>query len=164
MRITKSIAEDVAIKLTAKKREELSSIENEIRETLESFILKRLDKKIIDFHKSFPNYTNTSKSYRVSGNGFNFQYLETKNSLPCNNNNSFEPSPEEAKTLLSLINKKKDLRDKLENLQKKIEVLLYNLRTYSKVILEFPEAEPFLPNTISDKLTINVSDIRKQLK
>lgn len=126
-------------------------------------LLKRVSKEVLDFYEKHPKYVKSTRLFRLIGNGFNYSYLNTVNEVPYIGDNSFEPKPEEAKKLLELINKKQDLKDKLNKLVSEIENLLYSLRTYLKVLIEFPEAEPFLPKTISNKLMINVSDIRKKL-
>jgi len=163
-RITKEIANEVARKLTTKKTEEIQKLDLLIQETLELFILKRVPKDVIEFQKTNPKFTYSTSSFRLIGNGFNHKYLNTKNDIPYNGNNIFEPKPDEAKKLLEMINKKSDLKSNLNKLFSEIENLLYNLRTYNKVIIEFPEVEPFLPKTISNKLMVNVNDIRQQLK
>lgn len=163
-RITKEIAKEVAQKLTEKKREQIKKTDLELRSKLESMIYKRLPKDVVELFKKHPKYFNTKSCFRVSGNGLNYEYLYTNNEIPYTENSSFDPSPEEAKELIKLNNKVTDLKNKKNELFREIENLLYSLRTYSKVIAEFPEAEPFLPKTITNKLTINVSDIRQQLK
>lgn len=163
-RITKEIASEVAKKLTSKKTEEIKTLENELETKLEGFILKKIPKEVLDLFKKHPNYFNTTYSFRLSGNGLNYEYLQTKNSIPYTGNNSFLPSIEEAELLLSLNNKINDLKQKKSELFREIENLLYNLRTYSKVNSEFPEATPYLPNLITNKLSVNISDVRDKLK
>ena len=163
-RITKDIAHEVARKLTSKKTEEINKIEKELQLKLEGFLLEKVPKEIMDLFKKHPNYFEKTSSFRISGNGFNYEYLQTKNSIPYCGNNSFTPTAEQAKPLMELNNKITDLKKKKSELFREIQNLLYNLRTYSKVISEFPEAEPFLPKTITNKLIVNISDIRNQLK
>jgi len=163
-RITEEIAKEIAEKLTEKKKEEIKKTELELRSKLEDFIYLKLPKDVVDLFKKQPNYFNTKSCFRVSGFGLNYEYLYTNNEVPYVNNNSFEPSEEQAKILLKLNNKVTDLKKKKSELFRNIENVLYSLRTYTKVIAEFPEAEPFLPKTITNKLSLNVSDIRQQLK
>jgi len=163
-RVTKEIASKVAKQLTAKKLEEIINLEKEISTKFEDIYLSRLSKEIKETFKKQKNYFYTRKQFQVSGSGFDYIYINTLNDVPYNKNSSFVATDEEAKILLPLTNKKKLLKGNYDKLVIEIEALLYGLRTYSKVIAEFPEAEPFLPYNLSNKLMINVSEIRNQLK
>lgn len=162
-RVTKEIAREVAEKLLTLKCEEVKKLDLKIKEMLEGYILKKLPKEVLELSKKYPTYLNSSNDFSVSGNGFSYQHLNTINKLPCSNT-SYEPTPEEAKDLLIVVNKKEDLRQSYFKLIRDIESLLYSLRTYNRVITEFPEAVKFLPNNVSDKLMVNVLEIRNQLK
>lgn len=163
-RITKEIASEIATKLTEKKLTEIRRIQSEQEIYLEEIYLGTISKEVKDFFKLKPNYCKNTRQLRVSGNGFNYAYLNTKNNVPCLESQSFEPTAEQGKELINFQNKIENLKIVRNKLKNEIENLLYNLRTYSKVILEFPEAEPFLPKNISNKLMININDIRSQLK
>jgi len=163
-RITKEIASQVAKKLTAKKLEEITNLEKEIATKFEAIYLNRLSKEIKETFKKHKNYFYTRSQFQVSGSGFDYFYVNTLNEVPYNRNSSFVATKEDADVLLPLINNKKLLKGNYDKLIIEIEALLYGLRTYSKVISEFPEAEPFLPYNLSNKLMVNVSEIRNQLK
>ena len=77
-RITKDIAHEVARKLTSKKTEEINKIEKELQLKLEGFLLEKVPKEIMDLFKKHPNYFEKTSSFRISGNGFNYEYLQTK--------------------------------------------------------------------------------------
>jgi len=162
-RITKEIASEVALKLISKKSDEIIKLDKEISEIFEVMVLSKLPRAVKETFKSNKVFFNRRKSFQISGNGFDYVYVNTTNEVPYNNS-SFVATAEESKILLPMVNKKTELEVNYRKLYREIETLLYSLRTYSKVIAEFPEAEPFLPASISNKLMLNVSDIRKQLK
>lgn len=162
-RITKDIATQVAIKLLESKKKEVEECSLKLSETLESFVLKKVPKKLLEYYKEFPQYTKTKNGFQLHGNGFNFNYISVRKDIPSISS-TFDPTPEEAKILLDLKNKKENLQNNYEDLKQKIEIALYSLRTYAKVAVEFPEAVPFLPKSITDKVALNIIDIRKQIK
>jgi hypothetical protein len=162
-RITKEIAREVAEKLTAKKLKEIQNLDLKQKTILHEFITEKIPKDVMSVYLVRPNYFKTYSSFSVCGNGFDYKHLSTLNYLPFFGG-SFEPSQEQAKKLNEVLNEKDNLKVKYFKLVKEIETLLYSLRTYSKVNLEFPEATPFLPENICNKLMVNISDIRSELK
>lgn len=162
-RITKEIAQEVSLKLTSKKLEEVVKAEITLSELLEKYLLDNIPSDVLKIFKKEPAYFDTRKSFQVMGNGFNYQYINTINQLPSKSAN-FHPTEEQGKQLMSLFNKKTDLRKEYNSLVNEISTLLYSLRTYSKVNTEFPEATEFLPNTITSTLTVNILDVRNKLK
>lgn len=163
-RITKDIANEVAKKLTQNKTDEIENLENELRLKVHDIVKKRIPDSIIKLFKIHPNYFIKKSYFQFVGNGMNHKGFYINNELPFIQNNVVEPSKLEADTILKLDNEITNLKTKRNTLRSEIRELLYSLRTYSKVISEFPEAEPFLPKTITNKLIVNISDIRNQLK
>lgn len=162
-RITKEIASHVAIKLLESKKKEIDECSLKLSQTLESYVLKRIPKKLLEYNKEFPEYTKKRSNFQLHGNGFNYCYISTTKEFPAITQ-CFNPTAEEAKTLLELKNKKENLNENYNQLKTKIENALYSLRTYAKVAVEFPEAVDFLPKSITDKVALNIIDIRKQIK
>lgn len=163
-RITKEIAKEVALSLTKLKKEEISKLNEKISSRLEDIILSKIPDEVKKCFSKNKKFFNTRSGFQLSGNGFDYQHFNTINSIPYGNNSSYTPTELEANELLPMINKVQDLKVNYNKLLLEVESLLYNLRTYSKVVIEFPEAEPFLPKTMSNKLMININDIRDKLK
>lgn len=163
-RITKEIAKEVAIKMTSKKYEVIKPLQNELSSNLETFVKRRIPKVVLELYSKYPKYFEATSSFRMVGNGFNHGYLHTKKNVPFGSNDVFEPTAEEAKILLKLVNEITDLLQEKKDLIREVEITLYNLRTYVKINSEFPEATPFLPKNISNKLIVNINDIRNKLK
>ena len=161
-RITKEIAASVAVKLVAKKAKLRDETNNALKKELTEMVKKTIPKEVFDFHLKFPNYIDTRSNLQLQGNGWNYEYLNLSESLPLRNN-YFIPSKDQAKVLRSLYDEYKEHEKDTSNLRRKIENLLYSLRTYNRVNAEFPEATPFLPSIKETGLSINISDIRNEL-
>jgi len=162
-RITKLIAENVAAKLTEKQDSEIKELKSELSNKFTDIYLKTIPKEVLDFHKKYPEFIETRSNMQISGNGFQYQSLSLNKSFPAKNH-IFLPNEKDAKTLLSLVNEISDKKSEHSKLKQEIEVLLFGLRTYTKVNSEFPEATPFLPKTITSALMVNISDLREKLK
>lgn len=164
-RITKEIAHEVALKLTSKKFEEYQKLIEEL--SLKTFELysATIPKEIIELSKKFPHYFDFSQHLNVTGNGFSYDQIKiSEKSVVRSGNKYFTPSPQDAKVLMTIKNKIEDAKKSYNDLAREIENLVYHLRTYTKVMEQFPEAVPFLPNkAITNALTINIDDIRKKL-
>lgn len=163
-RITQVIAKEVAIKMTSKKYEVIKPLQNELSSNLETFVKRRVPKVVLELYSKYPGYFNVTSSFRMIGNGFNHSRLHTNKDIPYVSNYVFEPTAEESEILLKLDNKIATLLQEKKDLIREIEITLYGLRTYAKVNSEFPEATPFLPKNVSNKLIVNINDIRNKLK
>jgi hypothetical protein len=166
MRITKQIANDVALKLLEKKREVLKEKEKNISFRLRHMVEKHIPICVLDLSKKEPNYFTWSDNVSINGNGFNYKHFDLDKEVPSKHrfNTLFEPNETEAKELSSLINMFEKEKEEIKNLQKEIEITLFNLRTYNKVSENFPEALPFLPKGQNTSLSLNLSDLRNKLK
>jgi len=163
MNITKTIAAEVAEKLLSKQVLELQGLKEDLKQKLENIILSTIPKEIKDFYKKYPSYVETRQSFQLSGNGFEYQYLNTKNHIPSFKS-SFQPNESDALLIKNSLNEIKDKEKECKKLFSEIEIALFGLRTYKRVEENFPEAFVFLPNSISNKLIINISDLRNKIK
>ena len=162
-RITKQISENVAVKLTEKKDLEIKRLNENLKDKFTEIYLKTIPKEVIDVHAKYPGFIKTRSSVQCTGNGFQWQNLSFSGYIPSTGN-TFSPNEKDSKLLLKLLNEIDDKKSELSKLKREIEVLVFGLRTYSRVNIEFPEATPFLPNSASSSLVVNISDLRKKLK
>lgn len=162
-RITKQISENLAVKLTEKQALKIKNLKANLEDIFTEMYLKTIPIEVIDFHSKFPKYTETRQNIQCTGNGFQWQYLNFNKSIPSISN-AFAPNEKDARILLKLLNEIEDKNSELSKLKREIEVLVFGLRTYAKVNSEFPEAAPFLPNSVPSDLMVNISDLRKKLK
>ena len=132
MNITKSIATEVSEKLIRKQGLELKELKEDLKQKFEDIVLNTISKDIKDFYKKHPRYTNTRQSFQLSGNGFEYKYLNTKNEVPAFTN-SFQPNEHDALILHGLLNEIDKKEKEYEKLFSEIKFALFGLRTYKRV-------------------------------
>ena len=162
-RITKQIAENVAIELTKKNALEIKELKADLDSKFTEIYLKTVPKEVLQLFEKYPDYLETRSSMQISGNGFQYQSLSLNKSFPSENH-IFLPNEKDAKRLLSLVNEISDKKSEHSKLKQEVSALLFNLKTYNRVNSEFPEASPFLPKSVSTALMVNISDLREKLK
>lgn len=165
-RITKTLAQEVADKMTATRRETIRLKKSFYKESIYNEIRKTIPKDVLDFFEKYPQYTETSQSIRISGNGFNYEYEVIDKELPSKRGQNFQytPSEEIAKSLLEKKNEIEKLKIETESLRKEIESTIFNLKTYKYVQENFPEAFEYFPTQkITTALSLNISDLRNRI-
>lgn len=165
-RITKEIATQVATQLTTKKREALKELDAKFRSELKRMYVEDTPAEIKELAEKFPQYFEQRTRIGFGGtNGFGYEVYSIDGNViaPVSGAYYTKISPENSKILKKLDNEIQDKKKELKNLVKELEILLYSLRTYSKVAEQFPEAVPFLPFRTTSALAINIQDIRKKL-
>lgn len=162
-RITKSIAENVATKLTDKQAREIKELKEGLILKFTEIYLNQLPEHVKSAFGDHPDYFKQRISVNLNGNGFNWDCFYFTQQLPCTGS-TFEPSAKDASILVKISNNIEAMEKEFKQLKLEIETLVFGLRTYAKVKSEFPEAAPFLPETTSTALMVNISDLRKKLK
>lgn len=165
-RITKDIANYVANRLTEKKSEEISKLQKSFEEISFKAYEKKIPKEVMDCFAKHKKYFDTTTQLRMVGNGWNYEYVSIGEELPTNSGSYPNPSFDEKTNQLLLTQHQKisDLKSKLKPLKEEIITALIRLGTFKKVEIEFKEAYPFLPKTVSQSLVVNVDKIREKLK
>jgi hypothetical protein len=163
MNITKAIATEVAEKLIQKQGLELNELKDSLKVKFEKIVIDATPKDVVDFYKKYPNYVETRQSFQLSGNGFDYKYLNTKSSIPAFKS-SFQPNERDAIILHGILNEIDKKEKEYKKLFSEIEIALFSLRTYKRVEETFPEAFLLLPNKITTSLSVNISDLRQKIK
>jgi hypothetical protein len=163
MRITKTIASEVAEKLLSKKDLEIKEAGLKLSEYAQAFVEAQIPKEVIEAYEKYKGYFNYRREFQLKGNGLNYEYVSCLNQLPYSNY-LFEPNPEQAKVFRVLIDNLAKLRSERIKLKTELENAIFNLRTFKMVEENFPEAVPFLPKSQSTSLVVNLSEIRQKLK
>lgn len=165
MRITKSDAESVAIKMTEKKQKEIDKVDKELSEYGYQLAKSLVKKDVMDFFAKHPEYTLSAEKISVTGVGMSWEtiYFVGKRIPMVNPGTCKSVTNEQAKHIVSLMNKKNDLKKEKAKLFKDIEVALLSLGTYNKVKEQFKEAAPFLPFKQKSEIVVNLNDIRKRI-
>lgn len=165
-RITKEVASQVATDLTAKKREALVELNKKFRLELKKMFVEDTPNEIKELSIKYPEWFSFVDRIGFYGtNGFGYENYKIEGSVVSKGGSFYYTnlSPENAKTLKKIDNEIQDKKKELADLVKELEILLYSLRTYSKVAEQFPEAVPFLPYKVATALAINIEDLRKKL-
>lgn len=165
-RITKEIATTVATQLTTKKREVVKELGKKFRSELKRMYVEATPAEIKELAVKFPQYFERRNRISFGGtNGFGYESYSIEGNVIVAPSDAYftNISSENAKILKKLDNEIQDKNKELKDLVKELEILLYSLRTYSKVAEQFPEAVPFLPFKTTSALAINIEDLRKKL-
>ena len=165
MRITKTIAEEVAVKLLAKKDLQIKKAKDELSNFAEQFLEKTLPKEVLETYKKFKPFFRESIEIIVDGNGLSYEYIELSKRYPYGNSKTYLPNEVDAKTFRKLIDKRNDLVKQRRELKEELSNAIFNLKTYKAVQENFPEAFEFLPKENKNTaLAINISEIRQKIK
>lgn len=166
-RITKDIATDVAIQLTANKKAEIKKLEDELAGFITGIYEASLSDLIKQAFKKHKGFLHTTNSIRLTGAGLSvgYKYYALSYELPkCNSCGQFPMNDEQSAKIVKLDDKIQDLIKEHRDLKQSIENALYNLRTYANVEREFPEAFKLLPvKSVNTALMVNIKDIRCKL-
>lgn len=165
-RITKQIAEEVAAKLVATKKEKLKERNLVFSQKITELCWHKVPSDIAVLFEEYPQYFNTSSTFRPSGNGWNSQYLSLVQEVPSiyENSFSFEMEVKTSNALLKEHNRNNDEKDKIKMLERDLVHTLLNLKTYKSVTENFPEAAAYLPKIVNNTIALNLSDIRNRIK
>lgn len=161
---TIQIAKDVANKLTESHFENYKKKSEELKKSATEVYLKTVPDTIKQLSKKDYQYIKKIKHVSCIGNGFDHDSFDIEESPAKESYQAtFEPNKDDSKILQKLRKEAEQLKDNYRQLNSEIEAALLNLRTYSKVEKEFPEAFKMLPNSIPTSLAININDIRAKL-
>lgn len=160
--ITKQIAYDVALLLCVKKEKEVKKSSNILKDFFTDFYEKQLPKSVLEGFKINPDYYKKADYISVVGTGLNWNSIDFNKKLPIKENNVAIDEKTAAKLVVMMNKKSEDLKG-YNALMTEIQNALLNLRTYKKIEENFPEAFKLLPEKISTKLSINLSEIRSKI-
>jgi len=165
MTISKTLAEQIAIKLCEKKQKAYLQAEKVTQETIEHVYIKKIPKDIMAFFKKHPKMTKTCSYVTIQTSNYNYMSSNFSKSLPEIYNimdNIFTQS--EKDSFFKMHNQANDLKKEFKQLKEQVENALLNLKTTKRIAEHFPEAVPYLPTSEKFELAINLTDIRKQIK
>jgi len=171
-RISKTAAHEAAVALVAKQRLDLEEQEKRLTHVVTSLVLDRIPKEVHAFYEKFPQYVKKTSSARLTGLGWNREWLQLEANVPYNGSGSgtfelvFETKQHEkaANGLKDLHNAFIQSKRDLTALRCDIENTLYALKTLKAISEHFPEALPYLPKTPNTSLIIDTTALRERLK
>ena len=156
--VSKTLAKDLASELLKPLNLKLSKAFDERGEALENILLARVPSIVLEVPKKFPQYFN------VSGEGFEYVRIVTKNKIVCAGNTYILLDKKEAEKLKPFCNAYESLRTDVSNTREELEAVLYGLRTYKRVLEAFPELEKFLPTSTTKALALDLTVLKAKLK
>lgn len=165
MRITKDIANDIAVKLLLNKGQEISDLKSNLSKKVFDLYNKSIPKEVLEFSKKHPEYFLFTDDVTIYGPGLNGQWVKSERVFKKNKNTSLMLNEKDAVFCKKCLDDISDKVSAYHSLKNEIETALYNLRTYAKVAESFPEAIQFLTKTAtSTALIVNIDSIRQKLK
>lgn len=160
--ITKTLSSELASILLKTKKEQLKKLELKLEEAVISLITERTPKEVLNIFKTNKEYINTSNYFTFEGFGFNYKRIYTSKNIPCTNH-CFQLTKKESEFLKPFSESYDNLKSEINQTKEELEAVLFKLRTYKRVIEEFPELEKELPNKSVSTL-VNLSDLKARLK
>jgi len=166
-RITQEIAKEVSAKLTSKLKEKRNEQQEICNELVKQFCIERIPKEVLKMSELHSQYFKKTRTVKVTDNGFNHQPFHLKENILTSGGDGYslviQLSEKEADKLLPEFRKYQELDKEYDELKLQIAQTLYQLKTYNKVKLEFPEAYDLLPDKQETGLSIPIQNIREQL-
>ena len=162
--VSKALAKDLASELLKPLDLKLSKAFDERGEALENILLARVPSIVLDVFKKFPQYIETDRYFNISGEGFDYTRIVTKNKIICAGNANIVVDKREAEKLKPFCNAYESLRTDVSNTRVELEAVLYELRSYKRVLEAFPELEKFLPTSTTKALALDLTVLKAKLK
>lgn len=166
-RVSKNIIEGIVKFLLKEKRTNFNKKQEEFTSFFTESYLETLPQDLLVFYDTNlgKKYLNLTSSLRVSGNGFNYEYINTNRQVPSENGFNFLPQEELAKKLLDKRNELDLLRKEYDELQRELLSVLQSLSTDKNIIKEFPETQVyFTKNNTCTQLVPNLQLVKDRLK
>lgn len=165
MRISKSLAQSIARKLTEEKQKQVKSIQTDFRQYITDCYNAQIPKEVSEIAKKHPEWFNSRGVITFSGHGFSYTNVTSIGNVLSNANYNavLYLNDKIATKAKKLQNKYLDADKKLGELQTKIEVTLIGLGSFKKIQEHLPEAVPFLPKSTSVELMVNFDVLRADI-
>lgn len=147
-KITKTIAAEVADKVTAKLKKKIQDVEKEMSVAVTEMMKNRVPKEVWDAFGKYPNYIERCSSVFLNSNGYNYRKVELVETVPVINGNRYisNLTNKEVAPLDKIEQKKDKLQEKYNRTYQEIESTLIGLGTYKRVQEQFPELYKYLPS------------------
>ena len=162
--VSKTLVKDLASELLKPLNLKLSKAFDERGEALENILLARVPSIVLDVFKKFPQYIETGQHFNISGEGFDYTRITTKNKIVCAGSTNILVNKKEAEKLKPFCNAYESLRTDVSNTREELEAVLYELRSYKRVLEAFPELEKFLPTSTTKALALDLTVLKAKLK
>jgi len=166
-RISKDLAHQIAFKLTVGGRQEVDRLHKEYQEIATQAYESQTPEMIREAFKKHPQFFYTATEIRITGRGFNNEYIRTTRNIIPNSNSgrysNYEPTVKTSETLTAAKRKYEKAEAAHKKLLQETEVAIINLRTYKNIGENIPAAKKYLPPPMSNALVVNVDNLVKKL-
>lgn len=167
MRITMSLADQIAKALTAKNKEHVKKLDIEFKELVTDLYLAQVPAKVSALLKIHPEWFDYTNTIIYSGNGNSHTQTNILKKVVKNGNQSWcgtlNLNPESGPLVADSKYKAEKAEEDFKKLFLEIRTALVGLRTFAQVEKTFPEAVPFLPTSTSTALMVNLDQLRAKL-
>jgi len=162
-KITKTIAAEVADKVTAKLKEKIQDAEFEMQKAVTEMLKAKVPKEVLEQYKKYKEYFRERTHVNLNNNGYSNRYVKLTESLPSTDSTYISDlTNKEVAPLDKIEQKKEKLKDKYNRTYQEIESTLIGLGTYKRVQEQFPELYKYLPSAaVSTGLMIVPEKIRE---
>lgn len=164
-RISMALAEQIAKALTKKKQDLIAPALLEYRQYFTDVYESRVPKPVMELFKKHSEYLETTQSVYINEKGFNRESISLTKAVPSTTSYNVELSITDAEATKGkkLYNAWKKACEDYKKLFEEVENALLNLRSFSNIEKQLPEAVPFLPQK-GLTVIVNTTELRKKLK
>lgn len=168
MRISKSIAEKAAKKMTAKHYEKAKSLKDVLGKKVSELYLNTVPSEIIKMWKNYPSYFMKNSGMYVRGTGLNHELVQLDVSVPSKQSHTptfVIESDEDAKIVAKMVAEYKQAKKQAEEKECEIEQVLIALGSTKNVLEQFPEAIEYIDNAPQVRnLPVNLRELRLEFQ
>jgi len=168
MRITKSISEKAAKKMTAKHYEKAKSLRDVLGKKVSELYLKTVPSEIIKMYKDYPSYFMKNSGLYVRGTGLNHELVQLDVSVPSKQSHTptfVIESDEDSKVVAKMVAEYKQAKKQAEEKEVQLIEILIALGSTKNVLAQFPEAIEFIDNIPTVRnLPVNLKELRKEFQ
>lgn len=164
--ISRTVAEQIAYKLTTKSKASADALQKEYQEIVTKLYEAQTPKSVKDCDKKHPEWFYKRGTVNFRGHGFSYENVTTTRQVICNGgtNANLELNPEIAKQIVVAKNKWEKALDDYKNLKRETENALIALKTHKNIREHLPEAAQYLPPPMSNALVVNFDSLKKRLE
>jgi hypothetical protein len=162
MKITKTIANEIAIKMCENINTQIEECENVKRELVKKAVWEKIPENVKKLWETNSEYIKSEKYIQVFVMG-EYNAVSLKESIPFNKNTRHLLNEKDSNNFVLLNQKIETLSDLKRKTINEIEKTLVTLGTYKRINDSFPEAIPFLPKIVNSEMIIDIFTIRNKV-
>lgn len=163
MRITKTIAEQVAKKMLAKIKEQVAEVDREKQSICTEYYATTLPDGLLDMFAKHPRYFNQSMVKNANIIGLGKDNLWFGCNMPVTYYDNLDVPESISEKIVAKVQAAKALNKKYDEMYEELVSSLLALRTYANVQKNLPEAAVHLPQVAERFLPSNLTSLKERL-